>query len=269
MASDISNNRFRAKGSAPIAANQADARIGLDLRLTELTFGDILVLNDLRLSLKPGKITCLLGPSGVGKSSILKIIAGFIPLPSGSSLSCSDNAPLGNRISFMDQKDLLLPWASAIDNVVIGARLRGDTPDFDRARELLKYVGLADRETARPDTLSGGMRQRVALARTLMDNCPIVLMDEPFSALDAITKFRLQGLAADLLQEKTVLLITHDPMEALRLGHVVHVLSGSPVTLSPEIIPEGVIPRDPTDDYLKHQYSEIMRQLALTDGDAV
>ncbi|MEH6547131.1 MAG: ATP-binding cassette domain-containing protein, partial [Sneathiella sp.] len=119
------------------------------------------------------------------------------------------------------------------------------------------------------DTLSGGMRQRVALARTLMDNCPVVLMDEPFSALDAITKFRLQGLAADLLQEKTVLLITHDPMEALRLAHVVHVLSGSPVTLSPEITPEGVIPRDPTDDYLKHQYSEIMRQLALTDGDVV
>lgn len=268
MASDNTKNPNAAEGSVARASNQAIGPIGLELHLTNLEFGEIQVLKDLRLSLNPGKITCLLGPSGVGKSSILKIIAGFIPLPSGSSLSCSDNAPLGNRISFMDQKDLLLPWASAIDNVVIGARLRGDVPDFDRARELLRYVGLANRETARPDTLSGGMRQRVALARTLMDNCPVVLMDEPFSALDAITKFRLQGLAADLLQEKTVLLITHDPMEALRLGHVVHVLSGTPVTLSPKITPEGVIPRNPTDDFLKHQYSEIMRQLALTDGEA-
>lgn len=267
MASDNTNNLLGAKGSAARAANQAVGQIGLDLQLTNLTFGEILVLNDLRLSLRPGEITCLLGPSGVGKSSILKIIAGFIALPDGSSLISSDNAPLSDRISFMDQKDLLLPWASVIENVVIGARLRGEAPDFDHAREILEHVGLADRETARPDTLSGGMRQRVALARTLMDNCPIVLMDEPFSALDAITKFRLQGLAADLLHEKTVLLITHDPMEALRLGNVIHVLSGTPVALSSEIIPEGAIPRDPADDVLKHQYSEIMRQLALTESE--
>ncbi|USG59694.1 ABC transporter ATP-binding protein [Sneathiella marina] len=269
MASDNTKNILPAKGSVVRAANQAIEPVGLDLKLTNLVFGEIQVLSDLRLSLKPGKVTCLLGPSGVGKSSILKIIAGFIPLPAGSLLTSNDNTPLSNRISFMDQKDLLLPWASVIENVVIGARLRGESPDFEQARAILTHVGLEDRETARPDTLSGGMRQRVALVRTLMDNCPIVLMDEPFSALDAITKFRLQGLAADLLREKTVLLITHDPMEALRLGDVIHVLSGSPVALSPEIVPEGKIPRDPADETLKHQYSEIMRQLALTESEVI
>ena len=243
-------------------SDQGNAPVGLHLRLDRLAFGDTLVVDDLDLTLEPGKINCLLGPSGVGKSSILKILAGFIPLPPKSSLICSDDRPVTGRICYMDQHDLLLPWASVLDNLVIGARLRGEAPDIGKARDLLHRVGLADRHDARPATLSGGMRQRVALARTLMEGAPIVLMDEPFSALDAITRFRLQDLAADVLEGKTVLLITHDPLEALRLGHAIYVLSGNPVSLSEPLVPEGPIPRGPADDALKHHYSHIMTRLA-------
>jgi putative hydroxymethylpyrimidine transport system ATP-binding protein len=248
-------------------SDQGPAETGLHLRLDRLAFGDTLVVDDLDLTLVGGKITCLLGPSGVGKSSILKILAGFIPLPAKSSLTCSDGGTAAGRLSYMDQHDLLLPWASVLDNLVIGARLRGEAPDFARARDLLHRVGLDAWRDARPATLSGGMRQRVALARTLMEGNPIVLMDEPFSALDAITRFRLQDLAADMLAQKTILLITHDPLEALRLGHVIYVMSGNPVTLSVPLVPAGTIPRDPADDALKHHYSQIMMSLAASTVD--
>jgi putative hydroxymethylpyrimidine transport system ATP-binding protein len=248
------------------STNQDTAPVGLQLVLEKLSFGGTPVLENLHLTLQAGKITCLLGPSGVGKSSILKSISGFIPLEPGSEIRTSDGYPLNTRISYMDQHDLLLPWASVLDNLAIGARLRGEIPDIEKAGKLLDQVGLEGRAQNRPEALSGGMKQRVALARTLIDDYPVVLMDEPFSALDAISKFHLQALAAKLLIGKTVLLITHDPMEALRIGHVIHVLSGSPAVLSPPLIPEGELPRDPANEGLKHHYSEIMRSLALTES---
>ena len=133
----------------------------------------------------------------------------------------------------MAQQDLLLPWLGALDNVLLGYRLRGVSRAElkrlrERGRELLDRVGLGGREGDLPATLSGGMRQRVALARTLMEDRPVVLMDEPFSALDAITRFRLQDLAAEMLAGRTVLLVTHSPSEAVRLGHRLYVLSGQP-----------------------------------------
>lgn len=242
--------------------DQGDVSIGVSLYLDKLVFDEDIILSDLNLKLEPGKITCLLGPSGVGKSSILKILAGFIPLPGNSRLVASDGKSLEGRLSYMDQKDLLLPWASVFNNLLIGNRLRGEAPDSARAGRLIQQVGLEKWRNSRPDTLSGGMRQRVALARTLMEGSPILLMDEPFSALDAITKFRLQGLAARLLANKTVLLITHDPLEALRLGDVIHVLAGHPARLSEAIRPKKSIPRDPSDDAFSQHYSAIMTRLA-------
>lgn len=238
------------------------APIGIRLQLKALRYDGEVFLRDLDFTLRGGRTTCLLGPSGVGKSSILKIIAGFLPLPSESSLTASDGLPLEGRIAYMDQQDLLLPWASVRDNLLIGARLRGEMPDVARADALLQETGLQKWRDARPATLSGGMRQRVALARTLMEAAPVVLMDEPFSALDAITKYRLQALAAGLLRDRTVLLITHDPMEALRIGHDIYVLSGQPAQLSAPLSPEGAVPRDPTSDSLARHYAAIMASLA-------
>ncbi|MFC4270477.1 ATP-binding cassette domain-containing protein [Sneathiella chungangensis] len=248
--------------------DQGAPAVGLNLKLKELVFDGDTILTDLDLTLSPGKITCLLGPSGVGKSSILKILASFLPPPESSFLVTTDGDPLKGRISYMDQQDLLLPWATVLDNLLIGDRLRGDTPDTARAMALLDQVGLTKWRDARPDALSGGMRQRVALARSLMEEAPVVLMDEPFSALDAITKYHLQALAARMLAGRTVLLITHDPMEALRLGHVIHVLSGHPARLSLPLTPAGAIPRDPSDDALQRLYSEIMTRLAGEPVDA-
>ena len=134
----------------------------------------------------------------------------------------------------MAQQDLLLPWLPVVDNVLLGYRLRGAAGPScaacaSAATQLLARVGLERPGAAPcPATLSGGMRQRAALARTLMEDRPIVLMDEPFSALDAITRHRLQDLAAELLAGRTVLLVTHNPLEALRLGHRLYVLGGRP-----------------------------------------
>jgi putative hydroxymethylpyrimidine transport system ATP-binding protein len=169
--------------------------------------------------------TCLLGPSGVGKSTVLRLLLG---LETGGvfmgDISSSDGKPVAGRISYMAQSDLLLPWLSVTDNLVIGASLRGETGDHNRAVTLLERVGLGAHGHKKPGALSGGMRQRAALARTLMEDRPIVLLDEPFSALDAGTRADMQELSAELLSEKTVLLVTHDPAEASRLGDQILVM---------------------------------------------
>ncbi len=173
----------------------------------------------LTLDLAPGCWTCLLGASGAGKSTLLRLLA---DLPTGvafdGEIAATDRRPLHGRVAYMAQTDLLLPWLDLTGNVTLGARLRGDAPDPARARALLDRVGLGPRAAARPRTLSGGERQRAALARTLMEDRPIVLLDEPFSALDARTRAEMQELAAELLAGRTVLLVTHDPAEAARLG---------------------------------------------------
>jgi putative hydroxymethylpyrimidine transport system ATP-binding protein len=184
------------------------------------------VFGPIALAIGAGEWTCLLGPSGVGKSTILRLIAG---LPTGvlfeGTVRPTDGRPLAGRIAYMAQSDLLFPWLDVLGNVLLGARLRGERADAARAREMVARVGLAGRETARPRHLSGGERQRVALARTLMEDRPVVLLDEPFSALDARTRAEMQVLSAELLAGRTVLLVTHDPAEAARLGHRIYVLT--------------------------------------------
>ncbi|MBL4666983.1 MAG: ABC transporter ATP-binding protein [Sneathiella sp.] len=237
--------------------------VGLSISLSDISYGPIVILEDFKIELVPGTITCLLGPSGVGKTSILKSVAGIMPLSDESEIHASDGAPLAGRISYMDQKDLLLPWASALENLLISARLRGEQADKARARELLMAVGLKGKENDLPGTLSGGMKQRVSLARALMDDAPFVLVDEPFSALDAITRHRLQALLADMCADRTTLMITHDPMEALRLGHHVYVLAGDPVKLTSIDQIDGQIPRHPTLSSLKEKYHQILELLGM------
>ncbi len=224
-----------------------------------LRFGQDFLFDDFSMHLAGGEITALLGASGVGKSSLLRVLAGFVPAV--GRIATADGAALAGRVAYMGQDDLLLPWRSALGNVVVGASLRGMRPDRGRAAALLAAVGLAGQEAALPATLSGGMRQRVALARTLYEDRPVVLMDEPFSALDQLSRARMQTLAAGLLQGRTVLLITHDPLEACRLAHRIHIMSGFPATLSEAIVLDGAAPRPVDDPHVLRTQGELLRAL--------
>ena len=190
------------------------------------TLDGALLFGKIAFELRSGQWTCLLGPSGVGKSTVLRLIAGLeTPVKFDGKIYASGYDRAAGRVAYMAQSDLLFPWASVTENVLIGARLRGETPDADRAAEMIRRVGLADHAGKRPDALSGGQRQRAALARTLMEDREIILLDEPFSALDARTRTEMQDLAAELLADRAVLLITHDPGEAARLGARIHVMA--------------------------------------------
>ena len=152
------------------------------------------------------------------------------------------------------------------DNVSLGARLRGERVDRQRVATLLQQVGLEHCANDRPASLSGGMRQRAALARTLYEDRPIVLMDEPFSALDTITRTKIQTLAAELLVNRTVVLITHDPMEACRLSHRLLVLSNAPGGIDDTHHLSGVPPRAPDDPQLLTSQAELLQQLIKANG---
>ncbi len=238
------------------------------VRGATLRHGGNLLFEDLSVTLAAGETTCLLGVSGIGKSSLLKLVAGLGPAPERGAVEAGDGRPLKGRIAYMDQRDLLLPWLGLLDNVTLGARLRGDPADRGGARRLLRDVGLSGREADPPAVLSGGMRQRAALARTLMEDRPVVLMDEPFSALDALTRLRLQDLAGRLLAGRTVLLVTHDPLEAVRLGHRIHVMAGLPARMAAAMTLPGEPPRDPTRADAMARYRELMAHLGRSGPDS-
>ena len=152
---------------------------------------------------------------------------------------------LKNNIAYMAQQDLLMPWLSVLDNVTLSAKFGNAIKRVQKedALTLLEKVGLLDSANSLPKQLSGGMRQRVALARTLMQNKPVILMDEPFSAVDAVTRYRLQDLACELLKDKTVVLITHDPGEAIRLADKIYIMQGKPSSAEPLQVPTSITPR--------------------------
>ena len=168
----------------------------------------------------------------------------------------------------MAQDDLLLPWYTVLDNVLLGARLRREVTEEkrERAKQLIDRAGLTDSVSKYPDALSGGMRQRVALLRTLMEDRSVILMDEPFSALDALTRMKLQDLAAGMTRGRTVLLVTHDPMEALRMGDRVMVLGGSPIGVISQIELKGSTPRSVEDREVADQYPKLLREVLGEKG---
>jgi len=250
----------------PATTNLPGDGITVDLHVVRHSLGGRVLFEALDMSVAGGAVTCLLGPSGVGKSTLLRLLAGLAPPEPGDRFVCSDGGPLTGRVAYMDQRDLLLPWLDVLGNVTLGRRLRGEPRAIDRARRLIGQVGLAGREHDPPSALSGGMRQRAALARTLMEDRPIVLMDEPFSMLDALNRYRLQAMAAELLGGRTVLLVTHDPSEALRLGHRIHVMTGEPARLDQALSPPGPTPREPTDQSLVPFQRELMARLGMRTG---
>jgi putative hydroxymethylpyrimidine transport system ATP-binding protein len=215
----------------------------------DLRFGRIRVFKGLSFDVQSDRLTCVLGRSGIGKTSLIKLVAGLI-LPDSGSVELSDTdrgeaerggassragMSMTSNVTYMPQHDSLLEWLSIENNVMLGARLRGRVTNQhrQRANELLEATGMSGRAKDLPGTLSGGMRQRVALARTLFEDKPIVLMDEPFSSVDAITHRTLQDLSVSLLQRRTVMLVTHNPSEAARVAQNVVVLGERATLFSP------------------------------------
>ena len=216
------------------------------------------VIENLNLTIAANKWTCLVGKSGCGKSTLIKFLAGLLNESTQwqGQLTISDNQPLIGRVAYMAQQDLLLPWLTVLDNVCISSKFghHDSIPNLkQRAMTLLEHVGLADKHQLLPQQLSGGMRQRVALARTLLQDQPIVLMDEPFSALDAVTRYRLQDLFVKLLKHKTVVLITHDPQEAIRLSDQLYILQGEPAFATALSLPPTLPPRRFDAESASHQ----------------
>jgi ABC-type nitrate/sulfonate/bicarbonate transport system ATPase subunit len=185
------------------------------------------------LSIPQGRFVSLIGPSGCGKSTIFNIIAGLLE-PSGGRVLIDGLDATGTigRVGYMLQKDLLLQWRTVLDNVILGMEIQGVPLSEARARALplLKRYGLAGFEYLYPNSLSGGMRQRAALLRTLLFDTDVILLDEPFGALDAQTKLQMQewlmALWADF--HKTVVFVTHDVEEAIYLSDEVHVMGTRP-----------------------------------------
>lgn len=234
----------------------------IDLEHVNLDYVGHPLFSDLNLHLPGGRTTCILGPSGCGKSTLLKLLAGSPSLEFHGTIRFGSAAKSAD-VAWMSQNDLLAPWLTLLDNVLLGARLRGELSNSKRekALELIHEAGLAGYERTLPSALSGGMRQRGALLRTLMEERAIILMDEPFSALDALNRVRLQNLAARLTAGATVVLVTHDPLEALRLGHRIIVLGGRPAQIVDELEPVGLPPREPAAAEVIRQYAALLDRL--------
>jgi len=206
-------------------------------------YGDVQALAGVSLRAAPGAVVALVGPSGCGKSTLLDLVCG-LRAPQAGRVQAS-------RAVLMPQRDQLLPWLTALDNAGLALRLGGASKAEARAaaRPLLAELGLAGFERTRPAELSGGMRQRVAFARTLLAGAPLLCLDEPFGALDAITRADAQAwLAAALTRmPRTVLLVTHDVEEAVVLADTVVVLSPRPGRVLATLPVELERPRAATD----------------------
>jgi len=221
--------------------------------------GDVQALADVSLHAAAGEIVAVVGPSGCGKTTLLELVCGLQAADGGTVVS----APA----ALMPQRDLLLPWLSAVDNAALALRARGLARDEARATAApwLERFGLTGFEHARPAELSGGMRQRVSFLRSLLAGKPVLALDEPFAALDAITRAEMQAWLAQVLvsEPRTVVLVTHDVEEAVVLGDRVVVMSARPGRVVREVGVALPRPRRRTDPEVVALREQVLEALGM------
>lgn len=223
------------------------------------SYGTVSVLNDINLVVNPGEVVVLVGPSGCGKTTILNLLSGFIEPVSGS-------VQREGIIRTVYQQDGLFPWLTVSENIAIGLRSVMDKTRLEKElQELVELIHLQGFEHHYPHQLSGGMKQRVELARALAGDSDILLMDEPFSALDYQTRLRMRQELVRLLEQRprTVVFVTHDIEEAAQLADRVLVLSNRPSTISRQLNIQSPRPRNLTDNAVIEAMKAILQELGL------
>lgn len=243
----------------------------LDVRGAAKAFGEQMIFSDFSLTVEPGQFKVLVGPSGCGKSTLFDGLTGVVRLDRGDILWKGVTLEnLRDHAAYMQQKDLLLPWFTLMENSLLPARTGKGRQNVNgtekKSAALFHRLGLKGFEDHYPDQVSGGMRQRCALVRTLMFERDLILLDEPLSALDAITRRELQNLLLMLQSEfnKTILMITHDIEEALLLGDDICLLGARPMTVTESFTPSQTKPRNFNDPELIEIKAHV---LELLQGD--
>lgn len=258
----------RGESSAPQRPNQSGARVEIKSVGHVFAHGSkpVVAVWDYSLSIKPGEFVSIVGPSGSGKTTILSMLAGLLQPGVGEVLI--DGSPVTSPrddVAYMFARDALMPWRTVLGNVELGMEVRGVAKKErrDRARQWVDNVGLAGYEDSSIQKLSQGMRQRVAIARTLAQTPRLILMDEPFAALDAQTRAKQQAQFTRLWEDQgaTIVFITHDMTEAIRLGDRVVVVSGRPGRVLEDVKIELPRPRQLQKDFEAPAFMEYHHHL--------
>ncbi len=240
-----------------------DPQVALRLDRVSRSFGAVSVLEDLSLTVAKGEFVVLVGPSGCGKSTLLNVLSGALPPTSGAVAA-------DGILRTVYQQDGLFPWLTVRDNIALGLRTLPDGPEKARELdELMALIRLAEFAGHYPHQLSGGMRQRVELARALAGRSDILLLDEPFSALDYQTRLRLRRELARLLAQRprTVVFVTHDIEEAAQLADRVLVLTERPARIRTELRLTTPRPRDLTQPDVVQATKRIIHELGLDEAE--
>jgi NitT/TauT family transport system ATP-binding protein len=238
-----------------------------------VAFGPEVIYDRLSFSVVDGEFLCILGPSGCGKSTLLRVIGDLLETDAGDvAVAGKPAAEAWREIAYVFQSPRLLPWRTAEDNVILGAQLRfggrARLEQRERARALLKLVGLGADTHKMPAMLSGGERQRVAIARALMVDPRIVLMDEPFSALDLKTRRRMRQEIVEIWKKtgKTIIFVTHEIEEAIELADRIIVLSAKPTSVQSVVGIDEARPRDLAAENLKAIRQRLRHLIGVEDA---
>jgi ABC-type nitrate/sulfonate/bicarbonate transport system ATPase subunit len=250
------------EAEVPLAGPRDVEAAGVEINGVDVAYGAVAALRGVTLSVAPGEIVAVVGPSGCGKSTLLEVVCGLLEPQAGRVRA--------GAAALMPQRDALLPWLSALDNAGLALRVAGASRAAARAaaHEHFAAFGLAGFERARPAALSGGMRQRVAFLRTLLAGRPVLCLDEPFGALDALTRLQMQRWLAGALERepRTVLLVTHDVEEAVLLADRVALLSPRPGRIVETLDVPLPRPRERSDAAVVELREHALRVLGADEG---